>query len=217
MILAACPGGVTSNLLTYISRGDVALSVSLTAVISLVGFITVPLITAWALGTFMGEGAPEIPIAKTMIGILVITTIPVILGMIVRKLAPGFADGAERVFGPLSFIIFFAVLAGAIYTERNNIVDYFAQSGIQTITLNLATMIIAAGAGQLLALSRAQRTAITLECGLQNGTLGLVVAVTILNRSDISIPIAIYSLLMFFSGFAYALWARRSKVSEQHD
>jgi len=213
MVLAACPGGVTSNLLTYISKGDVALSVSLTAVISVIGFITVPLITIWALGNFMGADAPELPIAKTMIGILLITTVPVMLGMIIRKFAPGFAGSAEKVFNPLSLIIFFAVLVAALYTERDNVLPYIAQSGLQVIVLNLATMIIAAGTGDMLRLSRGQRSAITLECGLQNSTLGLVVAITILGRTDIGIPVAIYGLLMFFSGFTYAWWARRKMIS----
>ena len=106
LILAACPGGVTSNILTYIGRGDVALSVSLTAIISLLGFITVPLITGFALTNYMGESAPELPIAKTVIGILVITTVPVALGMLVRKFSESAADRLETIFGPLSVIVF---------------------------------------------------------------------------------------------------------------
>ena len=214
MILAACPGGVTSNILTYISRGDVALSVSLTAVISLLGFVTVPLITGWALQNYMGEAAPELPIAKTMIGILLITTIPVMIGMLIRKFAPSFANKAEKVFGPLSVIVFIAVVIAALIAERENIIPYISQSGIPTIVLNIATMAIAAGVAVILALPKNQRSAITLECGLQNSTLGLAVALTILDRSDISIPIAVYGLLMLFTGFGYAWWARSRNSGE---
>ena len=208
MILAACPGGVTSNILTYISHADVALSVSLTAVISLLGFITVPLITGWSLNSFMGEAAPELPIASTMIGILLITTVPVVLGMIVRRISPSFADKAERVFSPLSIILFVAVVIGALIQERENIVPYITQTGIPTLVLNIVTLAVAALAATVMALPRDQRVAITLECGLQNSTLGLAVAITILNRPDISIPIAVYGLLMLFTGFGYAMWQR---------
>ncbi len=208
MILAACPGGVTSNILTYIGRGDVALSVSLTAVISLLGFITVPLITGWALNEFMGENAPELPIAKTMIGILLITTVPVILGMIVRRANAGLADRAEKIFGPLSMIVFIVVVIGALIAERGNVVNYIAQTGVPAIVLNLITMAVAGGIAAALALPLAQRTAITLECGLQNATLGITVAVTLLNRTDISVPVAVYGLLMLFTGFGFAMWSR---------
>ncbi|MGI9353148.1 MAG: bile acid:sodium symporter family protein [Rhizobiaceae bacterium] len=208
MILAACPGGVTSNILTYIGKGDVALSVSLTAVISLVGFITVPLITGWALNNFMGEAAPDLPIAKTMIGILLITTVPVILGMIVRKLNAGFADRAEKIFGPLSMIVFIVVVVGALIAERENVVTYIVQTGVPAVALNVVTMALAGGVAAALAIPADQRTAITLECGLQNATLGITVAVTLLGRTDISVPVAVYGLLMLFTGFGYAIWAR---------
>ena len=213
MILAACPGGVTSNILTYIGRGDVALSVSLTAVISLIGFITVPLITGWALNNFMGEAAPDLPIAKTMIGILLITTVPVMLGMIVRKVSTDFADRAEKVFGPLSMIVFIVVVIGALIAERENVVTYIVQTGVPAVTLNVVTMALAAGVAAVLTIPTDQRTAITLECGLQNATLGITVAVTLLGRTDISVPVAVYGLLMLFTGFGYAILARSRSQS----
>lgn len=205
MILAACPGGTTSNLLTYVSRGDVALSVSLTAVISLVGFITIPLITAWALENFMGAEAPELPIAQTMIGVLAITTVPVAIGMLIRKVSARLADMAEKLFRPLSVLVFIAVVLAAIYIERANVIDYIFRTGVQVITLNLVMMIIAAMIANAVGLSISQRKAITLECGLQNSTIGLVIAITILGNTVISIPIAVYGLLMLFTGFGYAL------------
>ncbi len=216
MILAACPGGVTSNILTYIARGDVALSVSLTAVISLLGFVTVPLITGFALSHHMSEAAPELPIAKTMIGILLITTIPVALGMLVRKLNINVAVRMEKVFAPLSAIIFIAVLIGALLAERDNVVPYIQQTGAHAIALNLVTMFVAIMAARMFMLPKTQGTAITLECGLQNSTLGLVVAITILGRTDISVPIAVYGLLMLFTGFGYAMWIRSRQATPDH-
>ena len=214
MILAACPGGVTSNILTYIGKGDVALSVSLTAIISVLGFITVPLITGWSLANYMGEAAPELPIAQTVIGIFVITTVPVILGMAVRRFSADLASKAEKIFGPLSMIVFIAVVIGALIAERDNVVSYISQTGIPTIVLNVVTMAAAAGVAAFFLLPRDQRTAITLECGLQNATLGITVAVTMLGRTDISIPVAVYGLLMLFTGFAYSMWAKSKAQSD---
>lgn len=208
MVLAACPGGVTSNLLTYIGKGDVALSVSLTAVISLLSFLTVPLITGFALVNFMGADAPDLPIAKTIIGILVITIIPLALGMLVRKFKPATADNLEKYFASISFVVFILVVIGALVENSENVIPYLMQAGIISIVFNLLVMALAIILAGMMALPKEQRTAIALECGLQNGTLGLVVALTILGRPDIGIPIAAYSLIMLFIGFAYAMWAR---------
>jgi len=209
MILAACPGGVTSNLLTYIGKGDVALSVSLTCVISLLGFITVPLITSFALDHFMGQAAPELPIAKTIIGILIITVVPLSIGMLVRKLSASTADKLEKAFGPISFIVFILVVIGALIAEADNVIPYIKQSGLLAIILLLITMGLAAAVAAAMKLPQYQQTAIILECGLQNSTLGIAVAITILDRVDISVPIAVYGLLMLFVAFAYAMWRRR--------
>ncbi len=217
MILAACPGGVTSNILTYLARGDTALSVSLTAVISMLGFITVPIITGFALANYMGEAAPELPIAKTMIGILLITTIPVAIGMLVRRSNLSLAERMEKIFGPLSAIIFIAVLIGALAAERENVIPYIQQTGLHAIALNIMTMVIAIFAAKFFLLPKAQGTAIALECGLQNSTLGLAVAITILGRTDISVPIAVYGLLMLFTGFGYAMWLRSRHVDVENE
>ena len=217
MILAACPGGVTSNILTYLARGDVALSVSLTAVISLLGFITVPIITDFALSNYMGEGAPELPIAKTMIGILLIITVPVALGMLVRKLKLDWAVRMEKVFGPLSIFVFVAVIIGALIAERENVVSYIAQAGLHVIALNILAMFVAISAAKLFMLPKSQRSAIALECGLQNGTLGLAITITILGRTDIGVPSAVYGLLMLFTGFGYAMWLRSRQVTAENE
>jgi len=208
MILAACPGGTTSNLLTYVARGDVALSVSLTAIISMIGFITVPLITSWSLENFMGSEAPELPIVETMIGVLAITTVPVMIGMLVRKISPRLADAAEKLFRPLSVLVFLAVVAAAIFVERENILDYIGQTGLQVLVLNLVMLIIAAMVANAMGLSVSQRKAVTLECGLQNSTIGLTVAITILGNTQISIPIAVYGLFMLTTGLIYSFYVK---------
>lgn len=218
MILAACPGGATSNILTYIGRGDVALSVSLTALISLIGFITIPLITAWALGAFMGAGAPELPIGKTMLGVLVIVAIPIAIGMLVHKVSPRFAAMAEKLVRPFSVIVFLFVVASIVYLERDNIIDYFFQVGIQVIALNLLMMLLAAMVANAINLTGPQRTTITLECGLQNSTIGLTIALTILGDTQMSVPLAVYGLTMLITGFTYAIFVKgRQKEVETHD
>ena len=109
-------------------------------------------------------------------------------------------------------IVFIAVVIGALIAERDNVVAYISQTGVPTIALNLLTMMVAAGVAALLLLPRDQKTAITLECGLQNATLGITVAATMLGRTDISIPVAVYGLLMLFTGFAYAMWAKKQSA-----
>ena len=217
MILAACPGGATSNILTYIGRGDVALSVSLTALVSLVGFISIPLITAWALGAFMGAGAPDLPIGKTMLGVLVIVAIPIAIGMLVHKISPRLAAMAEQLVRPLSIIVFLVVVASIVYLERGNIVDYFLEVGIQVIALNLVMLLLAAMIANAMNLTGPQRTAITLECGLQNSTIGLTVALTILGNTQMSIPLAVYGLTMLITGFSYAIFVKSRQKAVIND
>ncbi|PCI03999.1 MAG: bile acid:sodium symporter [Hyphomicrobiales bacterium] len=217
MILAACPGGATSNILTYVGRGDVALSVSLTALISLVGFITIPLITAWALDAFMGDSAPDLPIGKTMLGVLVIVVIPIAIGMLVHQISPRLAAMAEKLVRPLSIIVFLFVVASIVYVERDNILDYFQQVGIQVIALNLLMMILAAMVANAMNLTGPQRTAITLECGLQNSTIGLTIALTILGNIQMSVPLAVYGLTMLVTGFIYAIFVKGRMKENEND
>jgi len=170
-------------------------------------------ITDFALSNYMGEAAPDLPIAKTMIGILLITTVPVAIGMLVRKMKFDAAVKMERVFGPLSALIFVLVIIGALMAERDNVMSYLYQTGVHVIALNVLTMLIAILAAKAFMLPQSQRSAIALECGLQNGTLGLAITITILGRTDIAIPSAVYGLLMLFTGFGYAIWLR----SDQND
>lgn len=211
MILAACPGGVTSNLLTYLARADTALSVSLTAVISLVSVVTLPLVVGLALSHFMAaETAPDIAVTQTVAGVFAITAVPVLIGMAINWRAPGLARRLDRVGRPLASVLFAVIVAGAIWSERANVVGYFLQAGPTTLALNLVMLALAAGVARAAALAPAQRTTITLECGLQNGTLAIFVALTLLGDREMMIPGAIYSLIMFPTALAYLLLARRA-------
>jgi BASS family bile acid:Na+ symporter len=211
MIIAAAPGGVTSNILTALARGDVALSISLTAVISLVCVVTIPLIVVFAHDRLIGGATTgDISVAKTAISVFAIVTVPVTIGLLVRH----FADSVARRFEPaarhISTGLFVVVLAGAIYQERGNIATYFAQAGLVTLSLNIAMMMLAYGIARLFASGPRQRTAISIECGLQNGTLAIAVAALLFGGGPVAVPAATYSLIMFATALVYVAFARRS-------
>ena len=211
MILAACPGGVTSNLMTYLARGDTALSVSLTAVISVISVVMLPLIVGSSIVYFMdAETAPEMSVGRTIVGVFLITTVPVAIGMAVRGLWPSFAVAFERRARIVATVLFVVIILGAILSERENLVSYFIQAGPATLVLNLVMMALAFVLARALGLGVPQRTAITLECGLQNGTLAIFVAVTLLGNTAMSVPGGIYSLLMFATAGVFMVPAIRA-------
>ena len=216
MIIAAAPGGVTSNLLTAFARGDVALSISLTAVISLLSVITIPLVVVFAYGHFIGEQAvQDITVADTAISVFLIVTIPVLVGLLVRRFAEGFALRVEPSARTVSAVLFVLVLAGAIYQERNNLVSYYAQAGLATFALNVIMMATAYLLARWFATGAKQRTAIAMECGLQNGTLAIAIAVLLFGGGLATVPATTYSLTMFVTALIYvALLRRRSSVAD---
>jgi BASS family bile acid:Na+ symporter len=211
MIIAAAPGGVTSNILTALARGDVALSISLTAVISLVCVVTIPLIVVFAHDRLMdGSATGDVSVAKTAISVFVIVTVPVTIGLLVRHFAAGFSRRVEPAVRHISTVLFIIVLAGAIYQERANIVTYFAQAGLITLTLNVVMMVLAYCIARLFASGPRQRITISMECGLQNGTLAIAVAAILFGGGLVAVPAATYSLIMFATALIYVAIARRS-------
>lgn len=210
MIIAAAPGGVTSNILTAFARGDVALSISLTAIISLVCVVTIPLIVVFAHGQFMGgEGAKDVSVAGTAVSVFVIVTVPVLIGLAVRRFAERFAIRFEPAARTISAILFALVLAGAIYQERNNIATYFAQAGLVTLALNVVMMALAYAIARIFASGLQQRIAISIECGLQNGTLAIAVATLLFGGGLATVPAATYSLIMFGTALIFIAFLRR--------
>jgi len=210
MIIAAAPGGVTSNILTAFARGDVALSISLTAVISLLSVVTIPLIVVFSYARFIGEQAGrDISIAGTAVSVFLIVAVPVLIGLLIRRFAEGFALRVEPASRKLSAVLFVLVLAGAIVQERANIVPYFAEAGLVTLVLNLAMMAIAWLLARMFASGPTQRIAIAIECGLQNGTLAIAVAVLLFGGGLATVPAATYSLIMFATALIYIAVLRR--------
>lgn len=211
MIIAAAPGGVTSNILTAFARGDVALSISLTAVVSLLCVVTIPFIVVFAHARLLGGAAgAEISVAGTALGVFVVVTVPVLLGLLARHFAPAFARRLEPTARAVSAGLFVLVLAGAIFQERNAIVGYFAQAGLVTLTLNLAMMVLAYLVASAFASGRPQRIAISIECGLQNGTLAIAVATLLFGGGLAVVPAATYSLIMFATALAFIAFLRHA-------
>ena len=211
MIIAAAPGGVTSNLLTSFARGDVALSISLTAIISLLCVITIPFIvltSAQLLGdTNFNKDISLFSISRDM---FLIVTLPVILGMLLRRLTSGLALKFEPIAKKVSILLFVLVLLGAIAAERENVISYFAQAGLITLTLNVVMMILAYFVAQSLASGTKQKKCITIECGLQNGTLAIFIATTIFGGGAYVIPAATYSLIMFATSLIFVYLVRKT-------
>ena len=210
MIIAAAPGGVTSNILTAYARGDVALSISLTAIVSLLSVITIPLIVVFSYSRLIGGDAGNVSIAGTAVSVFVIVTVPVVLGLLVRRFAENFAIRFEPIARKVSTGLFILVLLGAIASERANIVTYFAQAGLITLVLNVVMMALAYFIAKQLATGPAQRIAISLECGLQNGTLAIAVATVLFGGGAAVVPAATYSLIMFATALIFIAVLRRS-------
>ena len=211
MIIAAAPGGVTSNLLTFYAKGDVALSISLTAIISLVSVITIPLIVITSSGLLSDYNiAQEISLMEMSRNMFLIVTVPVILGMLFRKFVSNAAQKFEPLAKKISTILFIIVLLGAIAAEKNNILSYFSQAGLITLILNVVMMLVAFYIAQLFASGNEQKKCITIECGLQNGTLAIFVATSIFGGGMYVIPAATYSLIMFVTSLIFVSVVRKS-------
>ena len=212
MIIAAAPGGVTSNILTKFADGDVALSISLTAVISLISIITVPLIiftSANLLG--INEIAQNISMTGIAIKMFLVVTVPVILGMIIRKFAENFLSSKVEVFNKLNIVLFVIFFIAAFYEERENIISFIKQAGLIALILNITMMIIAYYIAKIFVSGVKQMKCIALECGLQNGTLALFVSTQIFGSDIIyAIPTGAYALIMYITGFIFIYFLKKS-------
>ena len=218
MIIAAAPGGVTSNILTKFSNGDVALSISLTAVISLISIITVPLIIFTSADLF---GITDISQNISMTGIalkmFLVVTVPVILGMIIRKFAENFVNSKIQIFEKLNIILFVIFFIAAFYEERESFIDFLMQAGFITFILNITMMIVAYYLGKTFASGIKQQKCIALECGLQNGTLAIFVSTQIFGTDIVYItPTAAYALIMYITGFIF-VFLLKNKVIKSPD
>jgi len=210
IIIALAPGGATSNMFTYLFKGDVSLSISLTAVVSLITPFTIPLITALGMVYFMGNSTEfSLPLGKTIVQLLVITLVPVGLGMLILKRWPAAANRMETVLKWFSIAFLFLIIALIVLKNRENMLDFFAQAGLVTLILNLVVLLLGYNLARLSRLSHAQSICIGFEVGIQNGTMALVVAGTLIGNATMMIPAVAYSLLMFVTGAGFGWWMSR--------
>ena len=212
MIIAAAPGGVTSNIMTKFAGGDVALSISLTAVISLISIITVPFIIFTSADLF---GIIEVSQNISMIGIalkmFLVVTVPVILGMIIRKYAENFVVSKVEIFNKLNIILFIIFFIAAFYEERENIISFIMQAGLIALILNISMMVIGYYLAKTFASGIKQMKCIALECGLQNGTLALFVSTTIFGDNILyALPTGAYALIMYITGFIFIYFLKKT-------
>ena len=202
MLLAACPGGTSSNIITHLAKGDSALSVSLTAVSSLISIFTIPLIVSFAIGNFMAGGqAVEVDKLMMVAQLLVIVVIPVAIGMTLRARKPNFAFRMDKPVRRVSTIMLLAITAALVLKDLDKVVPYFQQAGLGAFTLNFVSLMLGFLTAQLFRLNRAQSICISIESGIQNSGLAITIAIVTLDNVAFSITPGVYSLIMYFTGF----------------
>ena len=201
MLLAACPGGPTSNLITHLAKGDIALSVTLTALSSLLTIITIPFIVNFGLTHFLEKGQIiQLDPVQTIIQIMVIILIPVTIGMVIRRYKESFALKMEKPVRIASSIVITLVIIGILIKDKDNLAYYFKEAGIAAFFLNVATMLVGFYSSKLFQIKNDKAISISIESGIQNGTLAISIAIVLLGNSAFAIAPAIYSILMFFTG-----------------
>jgi BASS family bile acid:Na+ symporter len=206
MLLAACPGGITSNMITHLARGDVALSVSLTAISSLLGMLSVPFIANFALVHFMGAGAVDLPVWRMALGLLAVSTLPVLMGMTLNQFAPRLAARLERFARPISLFVFALIVLGAFASSWPVMMANLAVLGPPVILLNLGVMTAGWLLARILGQGVPQGVAIALEGGMQNGAMGIFVAMNLLHDKAIMLPSISYALMMNLGAAMVILW-----------
>ena len=202
MILSVCPGGPTSNLITQVAKGNIGLSVTLTALASLITVFTIPIILSEAITYFTGETdvVIELPIVQTMLQILLITVIPVSIGMLIRKKNEAFALRMERPMRIASTVLFIIIFLLVMIANKDLIVEAMKEVGLATLLLNLSTMALGYMTAKVFGIKGKSQISITIESGIQNGTLAFVIATTILNNVEMGLPTGAYSIWMFITG-----------------
>ncbi len=210
IIIALAPGGATSNMFTYLSKGDVSLSITLTAIVSLIAPFSIPVLVGLSMVYFLGSNTTfNLPIIETIIQLLVITVIPVVLGMFVLSRWEILAKKIEPIIKWLSILFLILIIVLIVLKNYANMPSYFSQAGLATLLLNFTALILGYLLAKLAKLLHSQAITIGFEVGIQNGTLALVVAGTLIGNEVMMIPAVTYSLIMFFSGALFGWWMNK--------
>jgi bile acid:Na+ symporter, BASS family len=215
MLLAASPGGTTANLFSHLFHGDVALNITLTAINSVLAAVTIPLITNFAINHFDAEGDLGLQLTK-VIQVVAIVLIPVLIGMLVRSRSEAFAGRADRPVRIFSIVVLVVVAVGALLGERENLADYIQQVGVVTGLFCLASLSIGYGGARLGRLDERQSIACAMEIGIHNTTVALTIALSVLDSTEVAIPSAVYSIIMyvFATLFGFAITRGRSRTDD---
>ena len=210
MLLAASPGGTTANLFSHLFRGDVALNVTLTAVNSVLAAVTIPLITNLAIDHFDADGELGLQLGK-VVQVIAIVLVPVAIGMVVRRRSASFAAAADRPVRIFSIVVLVAVSVGAILGERENIADYVQQVGLVTGLFCLISLSLGYAGARVMRLEHPQAVASSMEIGIHNTTIALTIALSVLDSTEVAIPAAVYSILMYVlaTAFGFAITTGR--------
>ncbi len=212
MLLSFCPGGVTSNILAKFAKGDVALSVSLTAVISLLSIVTVPILAAWSIDHFMGEAAPKVSISALATALFLITTLPVAIGVAIRHFARGFAIRVDGPLSTLASILFVLIVAAALAGNWQFFIQNLSSIGAALIALNVALLLIGLGLARIANLTWSEAKTISVETGIQNSAMGITLAALITGTttgfSPLAVPAAVYGITMYVVVTPFILWFR---------
>ena len=217
MILSVCPGGPTSNLITQVARGNIGLSVTLTALASLITVFTIPLILSKAISYFTGDTGViiELPVLQTMLQILVITVIPVSIGMVIRKRNEGFAVRMEKPMRTASTVLFVIIFLLVMIANKEDLIQAMKEVGLATLLLNLSTMGLGYITAKFFSITGKSLISIIIESGIQNGTLAFVIATTILNNIEMGLATGAYSIWMFITG-GILMWRIGNKRKKAH-
>ncbi len=208
MLLAASPGGTTANLYSHLFGGNVALNVTLTAVNSVLAVFTLPIVVNFAIDRFpTGSGQLGLQFDKVL-QVFAIVLIPVALGMFIRAKSQGFAERMYRPVRILSVVVLVIVIAGTIIKEREKIAEYFADAGLVALLFNVISLTLGYLAPRLAKVGKPESVAAAMEIGIHNGTLAIVIATTLLNSTEIAVPAAVYSIIMFFTAAAFGYLVR---------
>ena len=200
MLLVLCPGGTTSNMFSHLAKGDVALSVTMTAVASLITVFTIPVVLNLSLKHFMGEGSEfQLPMIATMISLMKLTIVPIAIGMLIKQLAPNFASSSQAHVSRFGILFLTLLIIFLTYIQQEIVVQAFIAAGPISLVLNISTMALGYYSSKWFKLSPAQTSSVTIEVGLQNSTLSMFMALTLLANYKMSFTPAIYTLVMLFT------------------
>lgn len=210
MVLAACPGGTTSNLISHIAKANLALSVSLTAISTIACVFTTPFIIQFAIDYFVKENAPEFSIIQTVIGLVGVSILPVVIGMTIRRFYLVFAKKTENFFRQFSMYFMLLMIVGVLVSERNNLAASFESAFLICLTLNLLSVLLGLGLAKLSNLAFKDSLTLAIEIGVQNAALAMLICITFLQAPDYAIAPGVYGIAMYIGPALLALWAKRN-------